>query len=86
MPQHDQLPPNMRLDASDARFVDVVHTDMTPPREGASGSNAPAQGPLVQVASPLRPLVAAAGGHMGSALLLGHRDYFPNGGFNQPGW
>jgi len=49
--------PQVRLDPSDAHFVDVVHTD---------------DSTLIELG-------------MGSPEIMGHVDFFPNGGQNQPG-
>ncbi|KAK2503251.1 hypothetical protein MC885_010234 [Smutsia gigantea] len=51
-------PEEVRLDPSDADFVDVIHTD----------------------AAPLIPFVG-----FGSSQLMGHLDFFPNGGEEMPG-
>nr|KAG5714037.1 hypothetical protein BaRGS_020365 [Batillaria attramentaria] len=56
-PYFDGTPPQVRLDSSDAAFVDVIHTD----------------------ASSLLVL------GMGAAGAMGHVDFYPNGGSNQPG-
>ncbi|KAH8245537.1 hypothetical protein KR032_011566 [Drosophila birchii] len=49
--------PIVRLDKTDAHFVDVVHTDANPLMKGGLGIN----------------------------MRLGHVDFFPNGGFDNPG-
>ncbi|EDW29699.1 GL14903 [Drosophila persimilis] len=49
--------PIVRLDRTDAHFVDIVHTDANPLMKGGLGIN----------------------------QRLGHVDFFPNGGFDNPG-
>ncbi|XP_020804936.1 pancreatic triacylglycerol lipase [Drosophila serrata] len=49
--------PIVRLDKTDAHFVDIVHTDANPLMKGGLGIN----------------------------MRLGHVDFFPNGGFDNPG-
>ncbi|KAH8275908.1 hypothetical protein KR026_012470 [Drosophila bipectinata] len=49
--------PIVRLDPTDAHFVDIVHTDANPLMKGGLGIN----------------------------MRLGHVDFFPNGGFDNPG-
>lgn len=49
--------PEVRLDPTDAKFVDVIHTDGQP--------------------------ILTLG--FGTSTRMGHADYFPNGGKNQPG-
>lgn len=49
--------PIIRLDRSDARFVDIVHSDA-------------------------RPFVSFG---LGLFEAIGHIDFYPNGGYNQPG-
>ncbi|XP_045158432.1 inactive pancreatic lipase-related protein 1-like [Mercenaria mercenaria] len=49
--------PEVRLDPTDAKFVDVIHTDGHPIRTLGLGSSTP----------------------------MGHADFYPNGGKNQPG-
>lgn len=56
-PFFQQTDPHVRLDPSDAEFVDVVHTD------GSSFSEL----------------------GMGAPQEMGHVDFYPNGGRNQPG-
>ncbi|KAK7101243.1 hypothetical protein V1264_024054 [Littorina saxatilis] len=56
-PYFQNTPPQVRLDPSDAEFVDVVHTD---------GSSFLELG-------------------MGASQAMGHVDFYPNGGVNQPG-
>ncbi|XP_040848422.1 inactive pancreatic lipase-related protein 1 [Ochotona curzoniae] len=51
-------PEEVRLDPSDADFVDVIHTDIT-------------------------PLIPFLG--LGMNQMVGHLDFFPNGGENMPG-
>nr|XP_042122184.1 inactive pancreatic lipase-related protein 1 [Peromyscus maniculatus bairdii] len=51
-------PAEVRLDPSDANFVDVIHTD----------------------AAPLIPFLG-----FGTNQMMGHFDFFPNGGQNMPG-
>lgn len=60
-PNFDALPTNMRLDKSDALFVDIIHTD------SANSSS----------------LMSLYG--RGTMMSLGHMDFYPNGGFDQPG-
>lgn len=49
--------PIVRLDKTDAKFVDVIHTDALPFSSGGLGMIAP----------------------------IGHVDFYPNGGYNNPG-
>ncbi|XP_055383035.1 pancreatic triacylglycerol lipase [Condylostylus longicornis] len=49
--------PIVRLDRSDAKYVDVIHTDSNPLMSGGLGMNSP----------------------------IGHVDFYPNGGFDNPG-
>uniref|UniRef100_A0A0A9XYG4 Pancreatic lipase-related protein 2 n=2 Tax=Lygus hesperus TaxID=30085 RepID=A0A0A9XYG4_LYGHE len=56
-PHFSQTDPVVRLDTSDAMFVDVVHTDAMPFIQGGLGMDEP----------------------------VGHLDFYPNGGNNQPG-
>ncbi|OCT69731.1 inactive pancreatic lipase-related protein 1 [Xenopus laevis] len=57
-PLFQNTPPEVRLDPTDADFVDVIHTD----------------------ASPLIPKLG-----LGMSQLVGHLDFFPNGGETMPG-
>lgn len=63
-PNFDALPLDMRLDKSDALFVDVIHTDMHN-----------------STTSPIGPSLYGRG----TSLSVGHLDFFPNGGSDQPG-
>ncbi|RWS15660.1 Pancreatic triacylglycerol lipase-like protein [Dinothrombium tinctorium] len=58
-PNFDLLSPELRLDQSDALFVDVIHTDVENTSLSLYGR--------------------------GTSALVGHMDFFPNGGSNQPG-
>ncbi|RWS29102.1 pancreatic triacylglycerol lipase-like protein [Leptotrombidium deliense] len=58
-PNFDVLPIDMRLDSSDALFVDAIHTDVENTSLSLYGR--------------------------GTAVAVGHMDFFPNGGSNQPG-
>lgn len=49
--------PIIRLDRTDARFVDIIHTDA-------------------------RPFIS---GGLGMLEPIGHVDFYPNGGYDQPG-
>lgn len=49
--------PIVRLDRTDARYVDIIHSDAMPFTSGG----------------------------LGMTEVIGHVDFFPNGGFNQPG-
>ncbi|KAL8590472.1 hypothetical protein ACOMHN_011685 [Nucella lapillus] len=57
-PNFSYQPPEVRLDPSDARWVDVIHTDGAP--------------------------YTTYGGY-GTLQPMGHIDFYPNGGKNQPG-
>ncbi|XP_074141337.1 pancreatic triacylglycerol lipase-like [Sminthopsis crassicaudata] len=57
-PCFEGTPEEVRLDASDAKFVDVIHTD----------------------ASPVIPNMG-----FGTSQIVGHLDFFPNGGEHMPG-
>ncbi|XP_042207074.1 pancreatic triacylglycerol lipase-like isoform X1 [Homarus americanus] len=57
-PYFQHLPPSVRLDPSDALFVDVIHTDSSH---------------------------FSLGGGYGLREPVGHLDFYPNGGYNQPG-
>lgn len=57
-PNFSYQPPQVRLDPTDARWVDVIHTD---------GAN-----------------YTTYGGY-GTLQPMGHVDFYPNGGLNQPG-
>ncbi|XP_074088003.1 pancreatic triacylglycerol lipase-like [Macrotis lagotis] len=57
-PCFEGTPEEVRLDPSDAKFVDVIHTD----------------------ASPIIPNIG-----FGTSQLVGHLDFFPNGGEQMPG-
>ncbi|XP_075235998.1 pancreatic lipase-related protein 2-like [Lycorma delicatula] len=56
-PHFSKTDPIVRLDPTDANFVDIIHTDATPFIEGGLGMDEP----------------------------IGHLDFYPNGGENQPG-
>lgn len=56
-PHFSQTDPVVRLDPTDAIFIDVIHTDATPFIKGGLGMDEP----------------------------VGHLDFYPNGGENQPG-
>ncbi|KAG8189509.1 hypothetical protein JTE90_008471 [Oedothorax gibbosus] len=56
-PYFENMPPSVRLDTTDADFVDVIHTDTS--------------------SSKFFPL--------GMAQAVGHVDFYPNNGGNQPG-
>ncbi|XP_014274569.1 pancreatic lipase-related protein 2 [Halyomorpha halys] len=56
-PHFSQTDPVVRLDPTDALYVDVIHTDATPFIKGGLGMDEP----------------------------VGHLDFYPNGGENQPG-
>lgn len=56
-PYYQGTPINVRLDPTDARYVDAIHTDGKPYWEGGWGMMEP----------------------------VGHADFYPNGGENQPG-
>lgn len=61
-PNFDALPTDMRLDRSDALFVDVIHTDSS----NSSVSTISLYG-------------------RGTSMNIGHMDFYPNGGADQPG-
>ncbi|XP_014258445.1 pancreatic triacylglycerol lipase-like [Cimex lectularius] len=56
-PHFSKTDPVVRLDPTDALFVDVIHTDNTPFIQGGLGLDEP----------------------------IGHLDFYPNGGLDQPG-
>lgn len=56
-PLFSDTDPIVRLDRSDANYVDVIHTDALPFTSGGLGMRVP----------------------------IGHVDFFPNGGYNNPG-
>ncbi|GAB0094042.1 pancreatic triacylglycerol lipase [Sergentomyia squamirostris] len=56
-PLFHQVDPIVRLDRTDAKFVDIIHSDAKPFTSGG----------------------------LGISQVIGHLDFFPNGGFNQPG-
>ncbi|XP_043836108.1 pancreatic triacylglycerol lipase-like [Dromiciops gliroides] len=57
-PCFEGTPEEVRLDASDAKFVDVIHTDIA-------------------------PIIPNMG--FGTSQIVGHLDFFPNGGEHMPG-
>ncbi|CAG5132305.1 unnamed protein product, partial [Candidula unifasciata] len=56
-PYFTDTPPPVRLDRTDAKFVDAIHVDAEP-----------------------NSLIA-----LGTPTPIGHADFFPNGGYDQPG-
>ncbi|XP_026813180.1 pancreatic triacylglycerol lipase-like [Rhopalosiphum maidis] len=59
-PHFSQTDPMVRLDPSDAMYVDIIHTDS-------------------------RPFIKGGELGLGMSAPIGHLDFYPNGGENQPG-
>ena len=81
-PYFQYLPEHVRLDPTDAKFVDAVHTDCKPSSRYINGSSKRSLlDPLFDC--PLNFPIFVAG--IGLVQPVGHLDFYPNGGREQPG-
>lgn len=80
-PHFEKLPSDARLDSEDATFVDIVHTDARPMMDGG--------GDLILLNFPSQIEVYLFLGNVGVGLgiqtAIGHADFYPNDGKEQPG-
>jgi hypothetical protein len=71
-PYFENTDPSVRLAPTDALFVDVIHTD---------GSHTLLLGFGTLVYINILQLIVP---HLGGLQKMGHVDFYPNGGYNQP--
>ncbi len=74
-PYFENTDPKVRLDSTDALFVDVIHTD---------GSNNLLLGFGINNFTIKKTFINNHEIYLGSLQQMGHVDFYPNGGYNQP--
>lgn len=73
--------PIVRLDRNDAKFVDVIHTDALPFSSGGNSSSSQLMNAVITTfTQPYNPFIG-----LGMREAIGHVDFYPNGGYNNPG-
>lgn len=71
----------VRLDRTDAQFVDVIHTDAQPLSSGGNSTSITIVSTVINtITQPYNPYIG-----LGMRMPIGHVDFYPNGGYNNPG-